>query len=145
MGSPLVLKLPNADKESDGPILLRIEQPNEQRLDLQLFATDGESVFVGKIRHSTVEKLKNTSFGGSLEEWQTILFATLSQQAKALASPVAEHIELAASVSDNLVIVIRRNVDGITVSCATKRSGLASLSADKDIATPWWDHAEAEG
>ncbi|KAF2157249.1 hypothetical protein K461DRAFT_264174 [Myriangium duriaei CBS 260.36] len=108
-----VVKVPRADAD-DESVLLRIEQDNPNRLDLALFGTDGEHVYVGKIRHSTVEKLQNKSFNGSLEDWQTILFAIFSHRPDALAKPVANDVELATIAGDQLTIIIRKNIDGIT-------------------------------
>ena len=118
MVSSTVIRVPRADTEAGQPILLRIEQAKPDRLDLHLFATDGENVFVAKTKHSTVERLQNTSFSGDLKQWQTILFATLVQQAKAVADSASQNVELAASFADNLEIIVRQHIGGITVGLA---------------------------
>lgn len=115
MKNSTVIKVPRTDAD-DESVLLRIEQENSNKLDLALFGTDGEHVYVGKIRHTAVEKLQNKTFNGSLQDWQTILFAKFLHQADALTKPIVNDVELVTIAGDQLSIILRKNIDGITAS-----------------------------
>ncbi|GAM84921.1 hypothetical protein ANO11243_029230 [Dothideomycetidae sp. 11243] len=142
MGGSNVLRVARTDSKSDESVIIRIVQANTDRLDLQIFGTDGEHVYVGKTRHSTVEKLQTKSFSGSLRQWQSVLAATLLHQADALADAIVDNVELAATVGDGLAIIVRKNIDGIT-----QRLGEISLKLndDEEISLFDWTAESAAG
>lgn len=116
MGLTRVLKILRSDLEDSSFAILRVEQSQPGRLDCNLVATDGEAPFVAKIKHSTVERLQAKSFAGSVEQWRSILMTALLQDDNV--TPAADgkkEIQLAATVRDEMTIIIRENIDGITV------------------------------
>jgi len=114
--STTILRIPRSGHDNDEFVIVRVEQNDSSRLDLYFCGTDGESPFVTRVKHSVVEKLKNKAFTGTLDEWQTVLFALFTHREESLNQDVVKDVELVSTVDDSLTIIIRKNIDGITVS-----------------------------
>lgn len=117
MSQPRVLRIQRTDDGAESYVLIKVEQSGSSPLDLQIVATDGASPFVGQIRQASIGKLQNKNFKGTSQEWAIILSAALLKQKDALTSAEAKEVESVATVNEQQIeIVIRKNVGGITVS-----------------------------
>lgn len=118
MTTPTVIRVPGAGPDSEKNVILRVVQTEPERLDLQLVGTDGEYVYVGKTRHSTVEKLQTRYFKGDLADWHIILQAKLLRREDALDNALAQDVSLDFSVTagEKLTLAIHRVTADISVS-----------------------------
>lgn len=113
MVSGRVLRIPRTD-DNDSFVLARVEQTGSSVLDLRLTGTDGVEAFVGQIRQNGITKLQSKNYHGTSREWTATLSAILLKQKDAV-SEVKDVEIVAALEARRIILVIRKNIDGITV------------------------------
>lgn len=111
-----ILRVRRTDQPSDEAfILINATQNGPAALDLQLLGTDGEAPFVAVVSQKNINGLRAANYRGSDSEWSdTLAFALLQKDE----SNAIRDVELVATVDDQITLVIRKNISGITVSCA---------------------------
>lgn len=117
-------------------MLINIEQTGASELDLRLVGTDGSSPFVGSVKQSAITRLKNKAYNGTSEEWTTVLRAILLQDDDSAKSDVGHGLEAVATIDDQLHIVIRKNIGGIT-----QRLGSLTLEQNDEVEISLFDWA----
>ena len=101
--------------DSDGDYLLLNTLPSGVKdLDLKLVASEGDHVYLGKIRDSSIKSLQASALSGDLEEWRTILTVALLQERPAPQPETLQGLETVANINKGSVtITIRKNFSGV--------------------------------
>ena len=137
-----ILRFPRID-DPIAFIIVEAQHRGPAALDLTLVGTDGSYPFSVQVEQTTVQGLRSSNYQGTDHEWTCILSALLLQQD--ITPAVAQNIEAVASVAENansITLSIRKNIDGITVSCFYT---CCCCPQDADyIATSWYDHVTTE-
>ncbi|GAB7345195.1 hypothetical protein MBLNU457_3575t1 [Dothideomycetes sp. NU457] len=114
--APRVVRIPRTDEAADAFVLVKVESAGSLKLDLQLIGTDGSSPFVGQVKHNSAKKLRAKTYNGSDEDLIAALGYILLHDDD-VEKP--KDVEAIANVDNDLHIVIRKNIGGITQRIAT--------------------------
>lgn len=114
--APRVVRIPRTDEAAVAFVLVKVESAGSLKLDLQLIGTDGSSPFIGQVKHNTVKKLRAKTYNGSDEDLIAALGYILLNDDD-IERP--KDVEAIANVDNDLHIVIRKNIGGITQRIAT--------------------------
>ncbi|KAF2225211.1 hypothetical protein BDZ85DRAFT_317799 [Elsinoe ampelina] len=128
MATSSVLRIRRTDAGDGDYVIARVEQSKSGRLDLLVYATDGEQVYLARLKHTEIESLQSKTGKTSLEDWHNVLSAKLLQTEGDLSSKVVQDIELVASISDNMTLTFRKNIGKIT-----QRLGDVVLKPNDDV------------
>ncbi|KXJ89682.1 hypothetical protein Micbo1qcDRAFT_234955 [Microdochium bolleyi] len=110
MAKAPVVRFPIAGREDDF-FLLEVSPHGSKPLDLKLLGTEGEAVFVTRLRHRRVVEHKSSTGHCTDAEWEAILTAALVERKQ------VHDIEIRADVSKDgsaVGLSFRKNIQGIT-------------------------------
>lgn len=113
MASPRILRVQVLDSPQEY-VVLRVESCGPQKLDLQIVGTDEAAAFTGRIDHKTRSKLRSEPIHISDDDWTNALSALFTPDAGT--EPVTDTEMLAKVETDAMNLLVRKNVQGITVS-----------------------------
>ncbi|GAB1725439.1 hypothetical protein NU195Hw_g1847t1 [Hortaea werneckii] len=123
-----ILRFPRTDSPGEH-VLVNVTAAGSKPLDIKLVATEAEHVYPIVLRDSTVKSLQAGNYGGSLDEWKSILRHTFLQEKHE--APALTHLEgletVAAIDGCSLNLTFRKNIKGIT-----QRLGSLSITQDDE-------------
>lgn len=133
MSGEHILRVRRTDQSGDDAyVLINVRHNGSSPLDLELIATDGEAPFVQRLKHRSVQSLRAKNYDGSEAEWRDTLSALLFQDRNHDSS----HLELVATAGEQITLIVRKNISGITVGFPCAYSGVILTQSE---ATTWRD------
>ena len=116
-----VLRLNRIDSTPEASVLVKVDRQgiDASRLDLRLVGTDGEYPYVGTISSHDLASLRNKGYSGGSDEWRLVLSAILLEDTEVEISPAADGVEAVATVGEQVTIIVRKNIGGITQRLGT--------------------------
>ncbi|KAI7215026.1 hypothetical protein KC333_g5679 [Hortaea werneckii] len=123
-----ILRFPRTDSPGEH-VLVNVTTAGSKPLDIKLVATEAEHVYPTVLRDSTVKSLQASNYGGTLDEWKSILrHVFLQEKHEAPARTIFEGLETVAGINgSSLNLTFRKNIRGIT-----QRLGSLSIAQDDE-------------
>ncbi|ORY64327.1 uncharacterized protein BCR38DRAFT_212128 [Pseudomassariella vexata] len=113
MAESRLLRFPvSGTEDGDEYVVVEVVSNGSKPLDIKLKCTEGEAVYLTKIRHNRVAELKASGSQCTNEEWQQILISSLIDQ-EGGTSP--HGIEISAKVHSQIDVTLnfRKDIEGI--------------------------------
>lgn len=118
-------------------VVLQSNSIGPEALDLQLVGTDEEAAYVGSIKHNAHAELRSNPVNINNDDWTCALSSVFAPNDHM--APKADIEVLAKVDADRMTLIIRKNVQSITVSLVMYGHNIAQIS-DAIAATSWRDH-----
>ncbi|MCJ1307036.1 hypothetical protein MMC25_000682 [Agyrium rufum] len=136
MGNENVIRVPWAE-QPNSYVLIHVLSPEAESLDLEIEATEGENPYYARFKKSQLLRSQSSNSNTIAEDWELILrHIFLRERITELSKSVLGNLEVSASTStDDLSIIFRKNISGIT-----QRVGSVSIPRNEDRAldiTSW--------